>query len=89
ETPEPSEPETPELVELETPEPSEPETPELVELETPELSEPETPQILEPEKLKKELPKAGQKKTMEPYVGIVFMMISLILFFRNQIKIQN
>ncbi|MGN4794345.1 hypothetical protein, partial [Bacillus cereus group sp. MYBK216-1] len=86
---EPSEPETPELVELETPELVEPETPEPSEPETPELVEPETPELVEPEKLKKELPKAGQKKTMEPYVGIVFMMISLILFFRNQIKIQN
>ncbi|EJR80289.1 hypothetical protein, partial [Bacillus cereus] len=71
------------------PEPSEPEIPELLEPETPEPSEPEILEPSEPEKLKKELPKAGQKKAMEPYVGIVFMMISLILFFRNQIKNHN
>ncbi|PER43188.1 adhesin [Bacillus thuringiensis] len=75
ETPDPEKPGTPDPEKPGTPDPEKPGTP-----------DPEKPGIPDPENPEKELPKTGQKMPVEPYMGVLLVMMSfgLLVLGRKQ-----
>ncbi|MGX5444293.1 SpaA isopeptide-forming pilin-related protein [Bacillus thuringiensis] len=82
-TPNPEKPGTPNPEKPGTPDPEKPGTPNP---EKPGTPDPEKPGIPNPENPEKELPKTGQKMPVEPYMGVLLVMMSfgLLVLGRKQ-----
>ncbi|PEW96775.1 adhesin [Bacillus thuringiensis] len=82
-TPDPEKPGTPNPEKPGTPDPEKPGTPNP---EKPGTPDPEKPGIPNPENPEKELPKTGQKMPVEPYMGVLLVMMSfgLLVLGRKQ-----